>query len=273
MEHVLPSPRRSGTNAAMHRRLVLQDPVSRAAIWSRRLAWFGLTVLVIALALFRREPSIPGLAPIAGAYAIVAVALALALIAFIRIWQAGHRGVGMASGAFLLCLAMLAPAAYAAFRYATLPPGGDVSTDIEDPPSFSRSTAALKARAGHVPPDMPADQRKLQRRAYPKAVSIVLEVPAEAGFAAAQRAATALRWQVVEAIRPGGRTGAGRIEAIATNRLTGLVADITIRIRPRADGSRIDIRSASRLGLHDLGENARRIAAFTEEVEVQMETR
>ena len=203
----MPSPRRSVTNAAMHRRLVLQDPVSRAAIWSRRLAWFGLTVLVIALALFRREPSIPGLAPIAGAYAIVAVALALALIAFIRIWQAGHRGVGMAAGAFLLCLAMLAPAAYAAFRYATLPPGGDVSTDIEDPPSFSRSTAALKARAGHVPPDMPADQRKLQRRAYPKAVSIVLEVPAEAGFAAAQRAATALRWQVVEAIRPGGRTG------------------------------------------------------------------
>ena len=269
----MPSAGRSGTNAPMHRRLVLEDPVSRAAIWSRRLAWFGLTVLVLALVMFRREPSVPGLAPIAGAYVIVLVALALALVAFVRIWQAGHRGVGMAAGAFLLCLAMLAPAAYAGFRYVTLPPGGDVSTDIDDPPSFSRSTAALKARAGHVPPEMPAEQRKLQRRAYPKAVSIILEVPAEAGFAAAQRAATALRWQVVEAIRPGGRAGAGRIEAIAVNRLTGLVSDITIRIRPRADGSRIDIRSAARLGLHDLGENARRIASFAEEVEIQMETR
>lgn len=269
----MPSAGRSGTNAPMHRRLVLQDPVSRAAIWSRRLAWFALAVLVIALALFRREPSIPALAPIAGAYAIVAVALILALIAFIRIWQDGHRGVRLAAGAFLLCLVMLAPAAYAGFRYLTLPPGGDVSTDIDDPPSFSRSTAALKARTGHVPPEIPAGQRKLHRRAYPRAVPIVLEVPAEAGFAAAQRAVTALRWQVVEAIRPGGRTGAGRIEAIATNRLTGLVADITIRIRPRADGSRIDIRSTSRFGLHDLGANARRIAAFAEEVEVQMETR
>jgi hypothetical protein len=120
---------------------------------------------------------------------------------------------------------------------------------------------------------MPAEMRRLQRRAYPRAVSIVLEVPAEAGFAASQRAAAALGWQVVEAVRPGGRSGAGRIEAIAVNRLTGLIADITIRIRPRANGSRIDIRSVSRLGLHDLGENARRIAAFAEEVEVQVETR
>jgi uncharacterized protein (DUF1499 family) len=49
--------------------------------------------------------------------------------------------------------------------------------------------------------------------------------------------------------------------------------DITIRIRPRVDGSRIDIRSASRLGRHDLGANAARVAAFTDEIELLMESR
>jgi uncharacterized protein (DUF1499 family) len=41
---------------------------------------------------------------------------------------------------------------------------------------------------------------------------------------------------------------------------------VTVRVRPRADGARIDIRSASRLGTHDLGTNAKRIRAFLDEV-------
>jgi uncharacterized protein (DUF1499 family) len=48
--------------------------------------------------------------------------------------------------------------------------------------------------------------------------------------------------------------------------LLRLPDDITVRIRPRADGTRIDIRSASRLGHHDFGANAARIRRFLEEV-------
>ena len=56
----------------MHRRLVFEEPVSRAAIWSRRLAWFSVVVLALSLLLVRlREPSIEGLAPVAGAYLFV----------------------------------------------------------------------------------------------------------------------------------------------------------------------------------------------------------
>ncbi len=52
----------------MHRRLVFEEPVSRAAIWSRRLALFGLTVVVLAVVIFRiGQPSVEPLAPIAGA--------------------------------------------------------------------------------------------------------------------------------------------------------------------------------------------------------------
>lgn len=265
---------RASRITTMHRRLVFEEPVSRAAVWSRRLAWFALAVLLMAVVVVRfGEPSIEGLAPIAAAYVIVLLALGLSLLAFVRIWQSGHRGVGKAAGAFVLCILLLAPAGYAGFRLATLPVLADVSTDIDDPPSFSRSGAALTARKGRVPPDVPAERRREQRKAYPKAVPIVLELPAEQAFDIARRAALALGWQVIETMRPGGRSGAGRVEAVAQGRILRFSEDITIRIRPRADGSRIDIRSASRLGAHDLGANAARIAAFAEEVELLLETR
>ena len=258
----------------MHRRLVFEEPVSRAAVWSRRLAWFSLAVLLLSLLLVRlREPSIEGLAPVAGAYVLVLAALGLAVVAFVRIWQSGHRGVGMAAGAMLLSLILLAPAGYLAVKLVTRPALADISTDIAEPPAFSRSQAALTARAGRVPPDVPAEQRRLQRQAYPKVVPILLELPADAAFDLARRAAAGLGWQVLEAVRPGGRSGAGRIEAVARGRILRFSEDITIRIRPRVDGSRVDIRSASRLGSHDLGVNAGRIAAFTDEIELLMDSR
>jgi hypothetical protein len=258
----------------MHRRLVLQEPVSRAALWSRRLAWFSVAVLGLAVLIFRMsEPSRQGLAPIAGAYIFVVAALGLSILAFMRIWQSGHRGVGMAAQAFALCLVLLAPPAYLGFKLLTLPALADVSTDIDDPPAFSRSRAALDARGGLVPPEVPALRRRVQRQAYPKTLPIVLELPAEQAFEIARRAALARGWQVLESSRPGGRTGAGRIEAVARSRILKLADDITIRVRPRVDGSRIDVRSASRLGGHDLGGNAARIASFAEEVELLVEAR
>ncbi len=258
----------------MHRRIVFEEPVSRAARWSRRLAWFSVAVLLLAILVARLgEPSAQGLAPIAGAYGFVLLALLLAALAFMRIWQVGHRGVGMAAQAFVLALIMLAPVLYGGFKWLVLPRLSDISTDIDDPPSFSRSQAALTARHGLVPPDVAAGERRIQRQAYPKTLPIVLEVPAETAFTIARRAATALGWQVLEASRPGGRSGAGRIEAVARTRILRLAEDITIRVRPRADGSRIDIRSASRIGSHDLGANAARIAAFAAEVELLVEAR
>lgn len=252
----------------MHRRLVFEEPVSRAAVWSRRLAWFSLAVLALSLLLVRlREPSIEGLAPVAGAYLFVLLALGLALLAFVRIWRNGHRGVGMAAGALLLCLVLLAPAGYVGFLLATRPALADISTDIDDPPAFSRSMAALTARDGRVPPDIARPQRRLQRQAYPKIAPIVLEQPADAAFELARKAATALGWQILEASRPGGRSGTGHIEAVARGRILRFSEDIAIRIKPRVDGSRIDIRSASRIGRHDLGANAKRITAFADEID------
>jgi hypothetical protein len=258
----------------MHRRLILEQPVSRAAIWSRRLALFSLTVVVLAVLIFRfGTPSFARLAPVAGAYLLVLLALLLSVVAFARIWQDGHRGVGIAAQAFVLCLLLLLPVGYLGLRMATLPFVDDVSTDIAEPPAFGRSSAVLAGRGGLVPPDPAPERRAAQRRGYPRALPIVLEEPADAAFALARKTAEALGWRVLEALPPGGRSGTGRIDAVATSRITGLVEDITIRIRPRADGARIDLRSASRLRGFDFGANARRIADFDEEIRLLLEGR
>ena len=55
---------------------------------------------------------------------------------------------------------------------------------------------------------------------------------------------------------------ASRLEAIATSEWFGFQDDIVVRIRPEGTGSRIDIRSKSRVGESDLGVNARRIRDF-----------
>jgi uncharacterized protein (DUF1499 family) len=56
---------------------------------------------------------------------------------------------------------------------------------------------------------------------------------------------------------------AGRIEATATTFWFGFVDDVVVRVRPAAGGgSRIDVRSVSRVGKSDVGANAKRIRAY-----------
>jgi uncharacterized protein (DUF1499 family) len=80
-------------------------------------------------------------------------------------------------------------------------------------------------------------------------------------LAQADRAARALGWTVVAS-----DPGRGRLEATATTFWFRFTDDIVIRVRPQDAGSRLDIRSKSRVGRGDLGANARRIRAFAGEL-------
>ncbi len=46
----------------------------------------------------------------------------------------------------------------------------------------------------------------------------------------------------------------------------GFREDVSIRVMPDGDGSRVDIRSSSRYFEHDFGSNASRITTFTEDL-------
>jgi uncharacterized protein (DUF1499 family) len=59
----------------------------------------------------------------------------------------------------------------------------------------------------------------------------------------------------------------GRIDAVARSLLFRFPDDITIRLRAGVGETRIDLRSASRVGRHDFGANARHIRDFAREIE------
>ena len=132
----------------------------------------------------------------------------------------------------------------------------DVTTDPENPPAF---VAVLPLRAAAaVPAAYPGSETaKAQRRAYPDIVPLELSVAPALAFARALDAATAMGWEIVAV-----DVAAGRIEATATTPWFGFRDDIVVRVAPAPTGSRIDVRSVSRVGKSDLGANAKRIRAF-----------
>jgi uncharacterized protein (DUF1499 family) len=99
----------------------------------------------------------------------------------------------------------------------------------------------------------------VQRAAYPDIAPLELALPAAAAFERSLAAARAMGWEIVEA-----DAAAGRIAAVDTTFWFGFKDDVTVRVSPAAAGSRIDVRSTSRVGRGDAGTNARRIRAFLE---------
>lgn len=134
----------------------------------------------------------------------------------------------------------------------------DISTDTVNPPQFV-DVAPLRADAPN-PVDYPGEEvAKQQREAYPDLRTLELATSKAETFAGALDAADKMGWEIVAA-----NPNEGRIEATATTLWFGFKDDIVIRIEPTASGSRLDMRSKSRVGRSDVGANAARIRAFTE---------
>lgn len=142
----------------------------------------------------------------------------------------------------------------------SVPPIHDITTDTDDPPAF---VAIVVRRAGASnPPEYAGPEVAAQQKAaYPDVAPIVLPEPPARAFARAEATARSLGWEVVAA---GAREG--RIEATATTRWFGFKDDVVIRVRPDAAGSRVDVRSKSRVGRSDTGTNAARIREFRSEL-------
>ena len=246
------------------RRLILEEPYSRAAIWSRRLAVFALAVAGMGAVLSRAGAVEP-----AGALAVLGASLVLACLAAllsataaIVIWRTGRRGAGVAFVGLALALALLAYPAWLSWRAISLPAINDVSTDLESPPSFLRSVKALEARGGRTPPEATPETREAQQRAYPKVQPILVDMEVNEAYQLALEAAKARGWRIVDAIAPSVREGVGHIDASDKSLFLGFVDDIAIRIKPVANQTRIDIRSTSRIWRHDFGANAQRVQKF-----------
>jgi uncharacterized protein (DUF1499 family) len=136
------------------------------------------------------------------------------------------------------------------------PPIHDISTDIENPPRFA-AILPLRADAPNAVEYEGEAIAKQQRKAYPDIRPLNLTKPPDAAFQHAVTTARELGWEIVAAV-----PDEGRIEATDTTNWFGFKDDIVVRVAPIAGGSRIDVRSASRLGKSDLGKNAERVRAY-----------
>jgi uncharacterized protein (DUF1499 family) len=137
----------------------------------------------------------------------------------------------------------------------------DISTDPSDRLEF---TPEVKAASMNQDPegDDRARVESEQKAGYPDIAPIHLDLAPGGAFERAKAVADRMPgWVVTHA-----DADAGRIEATATSRLFHFVDDLIIRVRPDGTGSRIDLRSRSRVGQSDLGANAARIRAFAEEL-------
>jgi hypothetical protein len=257
------------------RRLVVELPPSSAALWSRRVATFALAVVAIAVALSRLGQVEPpaALSVLAAGLILAIAALVLATFAFAIIWDDGRPGFGAAMTGVVLAVLLLAGPLFFAVQALRLPRLTDITTDTADLPEFSRSRTALAARAGRTPPPPPAAARARQQLAFPGIASVTVDDgPAEA-FALALKAANQRGWSIVEVVPPGGRVGVGRIDAVDHTILMRFPDDVTVRVRPMSDGTRIDVRSASRWGTHDFGTNARRVQGYLDALEALIEAK
>ena len=132
----------------------------------------------------------------------------------------------------------------------------DITTDLEDPPQFLKCVQ-LEANRGRdmaYPPSFAAQQRA----GYPNLAGRTLPVPPEQAIDRARAALESLPGTEVIDVD----FTAGRLEAISVSRVFRFVDDVVVRVRPAGGGSRIDMRSKSRVGKGDLGANAARIEGF-----------
>ena len=224
-------------------------------MWHKRIT-LTLAVLAVLLLLISGPGTRADLWPFRVGFGMFAGAMLLGLAA------AGAAVVGLvlphqrAHSVPLLVAALLLGAASAAVpldyvrRAKTLPYINDISTDTERLPQFSPP----KLYESHFP--------EVQRRGYPNLHALALPLSPTQAFARAAEIAEGQGWEITALDE-----SKGTIEAVVTTRWFGFQDDVVIRITRAGAGSRVDMRSKSRVGRSDVGTNAYRIEEFLARME------
>ncbi len=142
----------------------------------------------------------------------------------------------------------------------SLPMIHDISTDTQNPPEFVAAGKLRRPDDHAITYDGP-EVAALQQKAYPDIVTLTLAAPKDKVFEAAKAAFSSMGMALADA-----DPAQGRIEANQTSLLWGFTDDMVVRIVPAGEGTRVDVRSKSRVGRSDLGQNAKRIRTFLDKL-------
>lgn len=238
---------------------------SRLARISRWLGVLSIPILVITALAHRAgvmEP-IAALMATGVGFSFAFFAVLFAVFALVLIWHDGRLGARDAIRGLIYGTIAMIPLGFVVYGILSYPNLNDVSTDIVDPPAFtSGARTGLWGANATEPPS--GKVRNAQRKAYPDIVSRRFPLTPAQMFAATKQAIDTQGWEIIVERPPEGEAANGHIEAVSKTLLFALPDDIAVRILPDPYGARLDIRSSSRYGRHDIGTNARRIRAFFE---------
>ncbi|MDA1331336.1 MAG: DUF1499 domain-containing protein [Proteobacteria bacterium] len=134
----------------------------------------------------------------------------------------------------------------------------DITTDTLNPPDFV-VVRSLRNAEHHSTDYDGLEVAEQQKKAYPELKTLVVDAQAENVRLEAVDVLMKMGLEIVSS-----EADSGRIEATATTFLYGFKDDVVVRIVEDERGSmRIDVRSKSRVGKNDFGQNAKRIRQFT----------
>ncbi len=145
-----------------------------------------------------------------------------------------------------------------------VPPIHDITTDTANPPAFV-AIVPLRENAPNgyeygVTEAWPAEKLgATTMEAYPHLKSVESDLSVADAVDRTEDALRAMGLEIVAVDKE-----AGLVEATATTFWFGFKDDMVVRIVGNGEGSRIDLRSMSRVGQSDVGANAARITDFVD---------
>jgi uncharacterized protein (DUF1499 family) len=237
-----------------------------------RIAFFVGILAIILLAIagpayrLRLLPLIPALLGAAIGFLLFVVTFIVGAIGLLAGGRQGFSRSRASVAVIALSLVITVVAGFWISRGRGAPPIHDVTTDLNDPPVF-KDAVPLRSASGAV---NPVEYQRIQsimgsklnvpdaqRSAYPDIQPLVLPQPPASAVQLAQQAARDMGWDILAVV-----PSEGRVEATDTTGYFGFKDDVVVRVKPESTGSRVDVRSESRVGGGDTGTNARRVRAY-----------
>jgi uncharacterized protein (DUF1499 family) len=243
--------------------------------WPGKMTRFAFFVGILAIVLLavagpayrlRLVPLLPALLGTAIGFLLFVVTFIVGAIGLLAGRRQGLARSRATVAVIALSLVITIVAGFWIFRGRGTPPIHDVTTDLSDPPVF-KDAVPLRLASGAL---NPVEYQRIQsimgnkinvpdaqRNAFPDIQPLMLPQPPARAVQLAEQAAKDSGWDIVAFV-----PSDGRVEATDTTWYFGFKDDVVIRVKPASTGSRIDVRSESRVGGGDTGTNARRVRAY-----------
>ncbi len=231
----------------------------RLAVWGLRLAVIAPLMMLVAGGFYRLRfvDFQIALLALAVAVLIAVVAALLGLAGAVLSARDGSGNTNRAVAAVAVALVALVVPLNTVRQGAGVPMIHDITTDLEDPPIFVE--VPRKRMSSDNSLDIDAEVLAAQKAYYTDIGPTMLLMAKSEAFEVVREAVEASGWKVHAQ-----KANLGYIEATASTPFFGFRDDVIIRVTDQAGTVRVDMRSASRVGLSDLGVNAGRIRNFME---------